>query len=74
MRRVDELALTMPVALHQDGQRPVGVADALDLVGHQLRRLVPRNAHVLALAPVLRVPLAFGIPVDPPEGVLDPVG
>ena len=36
-------------------------------------RLVPADAHVLALAPVLRVPLPLGIPVHPLQRVLDAV-
>ena len=74
VRRMDHLALAVAVALHQDGQRAVCVADALDLVGDELCGLVPGDAHVLALAAVLRVALALRVPVDPLQGVLDPVG
>ena len=69
------LALAVAVALHQDGQRPVLFADALDLVGDEAGGLVPGDAHVLALAPVLRVAVsALGVPVHPLQGVLDAVG
>ncbi len=74
VRRVDELALAVTVALHQDGQRPVLLVDPLDLGGDKIGGLVPGDAHVLALATVLRIALALWIPVHPLEGVLDPVG
>ena len=71
---VDHLALAVAVALHQDGQRSVFLVHALDLGGDEVGRLVPGDPHELALAPVLGVALAVGIPVHPLEGVLDPVG
>ena len=74
MRGMDELAFTVAVALHQDGQRTVVLVHALDLGRDEVGGLVPGDAHVLALAPILRVALPVGVPVDPLEGVLDPVG
>ena len=70
---MDGLALAVAVALHQDRVRAVLLVDAGDLPGDDVGRFVPRDADVLALAAVLRVPLAVGIPVDALEGVLDAV-
>ena len=72
--RVDGLALAVAVALDQDRRRAVLLVDPGDLLGDDVRRLVPGDADVLALAAVLRVPLAVGIPVDALERVLDAVG
>ena len=74
VRGVDHLALAVAVGLHEDGQGAVLLVDPADLGGDQVGRLVPADAHELALAAVLRVPLAVGVPVDPLERVLDPVG
>jgi hypothetical protein len=56
--RVDHFTLPVPVALHQNGERPVLLVDALDLGGEDIRRLVPGDADILALAAVLGVALA----------------
>ena len=74
MGGMDELALPVPVSLHQDGQRAIGVRDPLHLVRHQSGRLVPGDAYVFALAPVLGIALPVRVPVHPFERVLDPVG
>ncbi len=73
VRRMHHLALTMAVLLNEDGQRTVRVADACNLVGDDLRSLLPGDAHELALAAILRVALALRIPVDPLQRELDPV-
>ena len=74
VRRMDGLAFAVAVALDEDRRWAVLLVDAGDLAGDDVRRLVPRDAHVLALAAVLRVPLAVGVPVHAFERVLDAVG
>ena len=68
------LALAVHVALAQHRLRTVGLLHPLELIGTDLGGLVPGDAHILALAPVLGVSLPLGVPVHPLEGVLHPVG
>ncbi len=82
VRGMDELAFPVAVALYQDGEGAVLLVDAPDLAGDEVGGFVPGDAHVLALAPVLRIasPGAGGIgsalrvPVHALERVLHPVG
>ena len=74
VRRVDGLALAVAVRLEEDRVRPVLLVDPRDLLGDDVGRLVPRDAHVLALASVLLVALAVRVPVHALERVLDAVG
>ena len=53
---------------------PYCLVHPLYFIGDDGRGLVPGNSLVLALAAVLRVPLAVGVPVDPLQRILDPVG
>ena len=71
---MDGLVLAVAVALRKDGQRAVFLVDPLDLAGDDVGGFVPGEPHVLALATVLRVALAVGIPVHALHGELDPVG
>ncbi len=71
---VDGLVLAVAVALGEDGERAVFLVDAPDLGGDDVGRLVPGDAPVLALAAVLGVALAVGVPVDADHGELHPVG
>jgi hypothetical protein len=70
---MDEFTLAMAVALHQDSQGTVCLADAFDLVGYQLGRFVPGYAHVFAFPPVPGVPFTLRVPVDPPERIFDSI-
>ena len=74
MSAVDGLSLPMTVAVTQNAQRPVFLVNSLDLVGDERRRLIPGDADILALAPVLRIALALGVPVHALERVQDAVG
>ena len=65
------LVLAVLVALIEKGGRAVLLLDAVHLADDGVQRLVPGDAHVLALAPVLRVALAVGVPVDPLHGIAD---
>ncbi len=67
------LGLAVHVRLGEHGFGTVRRAHSLQLGSHQLRRLVPRDAHVAALAPVLRVPFAVRIPIDPLERIADSI-
>jgi len=71
--RVDGLALAVPVSLRQDGERAVFFVDAPDLGGDQVGRFVPGDPLVLALAAILGITLAVGVPIDPLHGELDTV-
>jgi hypothetical protein len=70
---MDGLGLPMTVAVSEDAQRSVFLVNTLDLVGDDGRGFIPADAHVLTLAPVLRVALSFGIPVHALQGILDAV-
>jgi hypothetical protein len=65
MGRVNKLALAVSIALDEYSKWPVFFMDSLHLAGYNLRSFLPRNPLELALAPVLRVPLSLGIPVNP---------
>ena len=56
-----------------DGRRTVGLADAGDLAGDEVERLVPGDALVLVLAAQLRMPLPVGVEVLALQRVLDAV-
>src|SRR5262249_61156999 len=47
---------------------------ALDLVGDELDRLFPRDAHVARLAAVLRIALSVRIEIDPLHWIKQPIG
>ncbi len=70
---VHDLGLAVTVTVGEDAARPVLLVDPPDLVGDDVGRLVPTDAHVLALAPILRIPFPLGIPVHSLEGIFDPV-
>ena len=55
---VHALGLAVAVTVAENGVGPVGLAYPLDLAGDEGGRLVPGDAPVLALAPVLDVALA----------------
>ena len=57
-----------------DSRRPVLLADAGHLAGHQVKSLVPADALVLVLAPHLRMAIAVGVEVLALHGVLHAVG
>ncbi len=61
---MDDLGLAMTVDLAQDSARMILVVDALDLLGNDVRRLIPTDANVAARTTVLGIALAMGIPVD----------
>ena len=69
VRGVHRLALAVAVSLTEDGVRAVLVVDALDLGRDELGGLVPRDAHVLARAARLGVPLALRVPVHALHGM-----
>ncbi len=48
-----------------DGTRPVDALLPVDLLGDDVQRLVPADAHVAGLAPVLGIALAVGIEIHP---------
>ena len=54
---------------HRDRARAVVALLPLDLVGDDVERLVPRDAHIARLAAVLRIALAVGIEVDALHGM-----
>ena len=73
--RAEVIADVSPLVVgrHGKGDR-AGAVDALlpvDLLGDDVERLVPADAHVAGLAPVLRIALAVGIEVHPLHGVKD---
>ncbi len=70
---VDSLVLAVSVTLGEDGERAVLLVDPGDLRGDDVDRFVPGEAHVLALATVLRVAPPSD-PVHALHGELDPVG
>ncbi len=79
---VHRLGLSVSVAVSAYGKRPVLRVHPPDLVGDDRSRLVPADAHELALAPILGIAPAgtggarspFGIPVDSLQRILDAVG
>ena len=73
MDSVNGLGLAVPVTVRENAERAVLRVDALELVGDERRCLVPTDADKLALAAVLRIALAVGVPVDAFERVLDAV-
>ena len=73
MAAVHRLAFPMAVGLAENCVGTVLVVNAFHLGGDELASLVPADADVLARAAVLRVPLAFRIPVDTLHGERDAV-
>ena len=67
------LALAVHVRLAQHRLGAVGLLHAQQLVGADLGGLVPADADVLGLAPVLGVALPLGVPVHPLQGIAHPV-
>lgn len=65
----DMLALAVTVGLDEHGAHPVSIAHAQQLVGGDLRRLVPADADVFGNAAVLRIALALRVPVRALEGI-----
>ena len=74
VRRVQSLALAVAVALKQNGMGTVFIVNALDLAGDDVGGFIPTDAFELALAPILSVAFAIGIPVYPLHGKFDAVG
>jgi hypothetical protein len=74
MSGIDNLILPVTVGLCQHGVRSVFFVDPLELTGNNLGSLIPGDSDVLALSPVLGVPLAVGIPVNPLEGIFNSIG
>ncbi len=74
MGRVDGFAFAVTVALAQHRQGAVGFDDPLEFAGDNVGRFVPGNAHILAFAAILGVALAFGVPIDALQWILDAVG
>ena len=73
MAAVHRLAFPMAVGLAENRVGTVLIVDALHLCGDELASLVPADANILARAAVLRVPLAFRIPIDALHGERDAV-
>ena len=73
MAAVHRFAFPMAVGLAENCVGTVLIVNALHLRGDELASLVPADADVLARAAVLRVPLAFRIPVDTLHGERDAV-
>src|SRR3972149_395254 len=59
---MDHLGLAVSVSLHENGRRPVFLLDSLNFTGDDIGGLIPGDSYILALAPVLGIPLAFGVP------------
>ena len=55
---------------HRAGAMRLG---ALDLLDHDIQRLVPADAHEFRLAPILNIPLAVRVEVHPLHGMQDAV-
>ena len=60
---VHDLGLAVAVALHEHGGIAVGVDNAADLVGADLRRLIPADALISRNSSILGVALPIRIPV-----------
>ena len=73
MAAVHRLAFPMAVGLAENRIGTVLIVNALHLRGDELASLVPADADVLARTAVLRVPLAFRIPIDALHGERDAV-
>src|SRR5208337_5621535 len=71
--RAQVVAYVSPLVVRRHGKGDrTGAVDALlpvDLLGDDVQGLVPTDAHIAGLAPVLRIPFAVGIEVDPLHGV-----
>ena len=63
----------MGAAAVEDGAGAVVLLDPLDLARHDVERLVPADPLVAGDAPVLRVPLALRVEIDPLHRVEEPV-
>jgi hypothetical protein len=66
---VDGFAFAVAVYLRQDSVRTVFLLDPLDFAGDDPGGFVPGDTLVLALAPVLGIPFAIGVPIHPFEGI-----
>ena len=64
MGSMDNLRLSVTVALHEDRRQPVGVDYAPDFARDEIGRLIPGDPHELALASIFRMAIAVRIPVD----------
>ena len=65
MRRMHGLTLCVSIALCQDGIWPVFLLYPFYLAGDYISSFIPRDSFELTDSSVLRVPLAFGVPINP---------
>ena len=73
MRAVQDLCLTMAIGLCVNGFDTIVADDAMNLLGDDVERLVPRDALVSAHATRLRMAFAFGIPINTLHRIQDAV-
>ena len=64
MAAVHRFAFPMAIGLAENRVGTILIVNALHFRSDELARLVPADADVLARAAILRVPLAFRVPVD----------
>src|SRR4030042_718444 len=73
VRGMDGLAFAVPVSLHQDGKWAVLFMLPFHFVGDDSGGFFPGNSLILAFTAILGVSLAVGVPIDPLQGVLNPI-
>lgn len=74
VRRMDDLAFAVTVALKQNRNFPVFLLNTQQFVGDDGGNFVPRGVAELALAAVLRIALSVGVPIDADQRIFDAVG
>ncbi len=69
MRAMNSLGFPMSIAVAEHGIGPVFFLYPLNLIGDNGGGFIPGNPLIFALAPVLRISLAVGVPVHPLQGI-----
>ena len=64
VRGIDGLAFAMAVTLKHDRQRTVFLMNSLDFIGDKSGGFIPGDSDEFALAAVLGISFAFGVPVN----------